>query len=27
VHLRHIFDKTGARGQAPLMRLLQRIEG
>lgn len=26
VHLRHIFDKTGARGQAPLMRLLQRIE-
>jgi len=27
VHMRHIFDKTGARGQAPLMRLLQRIEG
>lgn len=26
VHLRHIFDKTGARGQAQLMRLLQRIE-
>lgn len=27
VHLRHIFDKTGARGQAPLVRLLQRIDG
>lgn len=27
VHMRHIFDKTGARGQVPLMRLLQRIEG
>lgn len=26
VHLRHLFDKTGARGQASLMRLLQRIE-
>lgn len=26
VHLRHIYDKTGARGQAPLLRLLQRLE-
>jgi DNA-binding CsgD family transcriptional regulator len=26
VHLRHIFDKTGVRGQAPLMRLLQLLE-
>lgn len=26
VHMKHLFDKTGARGQASLMRLLQRIE-
>lgn len=26
VHLRNIFDKTGARGQAALLQLLQRLE-